>query len=113
MPLDEVSPDVPAAEPVPPEERPSPKLPGATDVPPELRPELPPDGGVVAEPGLLSLSAGGGIEGVDGAASCAVCPGDGAVLVLPGSVPAPPSLPRLQAVRLAKIKPDNKRIFDV
>jgi hypothetical protein len=80
--------------------------------PPELLPELPPEGGGVAVPGLLSFSAGGGVEGVEGATSGLVCAGGGAVPVPPCSVPAPPPPPRLQAVKLATIKPNNKRIFD-
>ena len=107
----EVAPDAPVAEFVPPEEPPSPRLPGATDVPPELSPELPPEDGVVADPGLVSVSDGGGVVGVEGATSGVVCAG-GAVLVRPWSLPEPPSPPRLQAVRLIAIKHDNPRIFD-
>ena len=51
------------------------------DVPPELLPELPPEGGVVVVPGLVSLSSGGvdGVDGVDGVASGAICAGGGVV----------------------------------
>lgn len=106
-----LAPDVPVAEFVPPEEPPSPRPLDAPDVLPELPPELPPEGGVVAEPGLVSVSAGGGVVGVDGATSGVVCAG-GAALVRPCSAPEPPSPPRLQAVRLIAIKHDNPRIFD-
>ena len=81
-------------------------------VSPELSPELPPEGGVVVEPGLLSLSAGGGIDGVDGVTSGAVWAG-GVVLPPPCSVPALPPPPlRLQATRLKVNNPKKKNIFD-
>ncbi len=80
---------------------------------PELLPELPPEGGGVAVPGLLSLSAGGGVDGVDGAASGTVWAG-GVTPPPPCSVPAlpPPPPPRLQAARLTATIATKTRIFD-
>ena len=52
---------------------------------PELLPELPPEGGVVVVPGLVSVSVGGGgggVSGIEGVASGAICAGGG---VAPGS----------------------------
>jgi hypothetical protein len=79
---------VPEAAPEPPNEpflpEPLSDIPlGAADVPPELLPELPPEGGVVVVPGLVSVSVGGGgVSGVEGVASGAICAGGG---VAPGS----------------------------
>jgi hypothetical protein len=66
---------------------------------------------VVVVPGLVSLSAGGGVDGVDGIASGAVCAGGAVVPGLACSVPPLPP-PRLQAAKLITIKPDKTRIFD-
>lgn len=122
----EVSPDVPEDDPVLPGEVPPPKLP--SELLPELpelpepapgmtevSPELPPDGGVVVVPGLVSVSVGGtgGIEGIDSGADFA---GGGMVLVPPCSVPLPVPLsppPRLQPARLNATRPSKIRIFDV
>ena len=114
---DEVSPDAPEAEPGltsdPLSPKPLPGIPlGAADVPLELLPELPPEGGVVVVPGLLSLSAGGGVDGVDGVASGVDCAGGASVPGPACSVPPPPP-PRLQAARLSAIKPDKTRIFEL
>lgn len=113
---DEVSPDVPEAEPgltsEPLSPKPLPGIPlGAADVPPELLPELPPEGGA-AVPGLVSFSAGGGVDGVDGVASGADCAGD---TVVPGPACSVPPLPppRLQAARLIATKPDKTSIFEL
>ena len=70
---------------MPPDEPSSPKPLGATDVLPELLPELPPEGGVVVVPGLVSLSSAGGVDGIDGATSGTVCAGGGVL-------PVPPAL---------------------
>ena len=103
---DEVSPAGAVAEPVSPDTPPY--------VLPELLPELPPEGAGVAAPGLLSLSAGGGVDGVDGAASGAVWAGGGVVPPPPCSVPAlPPPPPRLQAARLTAIRATKTKNFDV
>jgi len=114
---DEVSPDVPEAEPGPLNEplslKPLPGIPlGAADVPLEPLSELPPEGGVVVVPGLVSLSAGGGVDGVDGVASGVDCAGGAAVPGPACSVPPPPP-PRLQAARLIAIKPNKTSIFEL
>ena len=114
---DEVPPDVPEAEPgltsEPLSPKPLPGIPlGAADVPLELLPELPPEGGVVVVPGLVSLSAGGGVDGVDGVASGADCAGGAAAPGPAWSVPPLPP-PRLQAARLMAINPDKTSIFEL
>ena len=91
-------------------------LPGMTELPPELLPpevspelppELPPEGGVA---GLVSVSEGGDVDGVDSGAVC----GSGVVLVPPCSVPLPvPSPPpRLQPARLIIARLNKIKNFD-
>ena len=114
---DEVPPDAPEAEPGltsdPLSPKPLPGIPlGVADVPLELLPELPPEGGVVVVLGLVSLSAGGGVDGVDGVASGVDCAG-GAVVPGPACSVPPLPPPRLQAARLIAIKPDKTSIFEL